>query len=250
MKLRCFFYRWISLVFFLRRKFALSLLLLLLLLLLLCRNVNRFSHSILLLFFLPILQLDPNECHRPTYIAIGTNHRNSHIVVPNVIKFLFHLTKQKDKKLITIPKIINITDTLLANNQIINCSAKALKELAFEFFFQQNIAPFSYDQQQSPSSPTKDPNVDLNKRELNTQKEVAFSMLLKFVDVSEVNIVTDICGVAYSECFWPRNVRCQMEYISNINTLIAKRHNWFVGVFMDWFVVLETVHSLTFMLIA
>lgn len=97
-------------------------------------------------------------------------YRNSEAVVQNIIKFLFHLSKQKEKNIITIPKIINITDTLLANSAIINSSTLALNEVAYEFFFQQ-----------TPPEEWK------LLREIYTQKEVAFNMLIKFLDNVEVS---------------------------------------------------------------
>lgn len=101
--------------------------------------------------------------------------RKSDVITPSIIKFLFYLSKQTEKKLITIPKIINITDTLLANNTIINCGTQALNELAYEFFF--NQIPL-----------INTPNIiELNTKEINTQKEVAFSMLIKFINEIEVS---------------------------------------------------------------
>lgn len=68
----------------------------------------------------------------------------------------------------TIPKIINITDNLLANSITNNGSVEALYHLAFEIYFPRHIDGHSDEPQQTT-------------KELNTQKEVVFSMLLKFI---------------------------------------------------------------------
>lgn len=104
--------------------------------------------------------------------------RKSEILIGNIMKFLFHLTKQKDKKIITIPKIINIADNLLANNNIRNCSVLSLVELAYELFFNENIILLD--------------RTELYTKELNTQKEVVFSMLIKFLDYFQIQNITSL----------------------------------------------------------
>lgn len=99
-------------------------------------------------------------------------YRDSEIVVPSIIKFLFCLTKEKDRKLITIPKIINITDTLLAND--VKSGSRALNELAFKFFFDESVCD------------------DFSMKEINTQKEVALRMLIKFLHVKEVRFCAEL----------------------------------------------------------
>lgn len=79
------------------------------------------------------------------------------------------MSKQNDTTLITIPKIINVTDTLLANSVTQNGYIEALRELAYEFYVKQSIGDGD---DLSPSAA----------KELSTQKEVAFSMLLKFIE--------------------------------------------------------------------
>lgn len=74
----------------------------------------------------------------------------------------------------SIPKIINITDTFLANSITKNGSIEALLELAKEIYFQKSLETKFSDENQ------------LNAKELNTQKEVVFSMLLKFLNNSMV----------------------------------------------------------------
>lgn len=96
------------------------------------------------------------------------------MVVPSIIKFLFCLTKEKDRKLITIPKIINITDTLLAND--VKSGSRALNELAFKFFFNETGC---------------DDNFSM--KDINTQKEVALRMLIKFLHVREVQ--SSLCNI-------------------------------------------------------
>lgn len=88
----------------------------------------------------------------------------------------------------TIPKIINITDTLLANSITKNGSIEALCQLAYEINFRESI--------------NTDAQVDrsvilLNEKESNTQKEVVFSMLLKFI--GEPMVKTTICMILLKE---------------------------------------------------
>lgn len=74
----------------------------------------------------------------------------------------------------SIPKIINITDNLLANSITKNGSIEALYQLAYEIYFPRYI----------DNEPIEE-NAQ-NSKELNTQKEVVFSMLLKFIDSFKV----------------------------------------------------------------
>lgn len=96
-------------------------------------------------------------------------HRNSDILTPKVVKFLFFLAKQKEKPQMSIPKIINITDNLLANSITNNGSVEALYHLAFEIYFPRHIDDGDSDEPQHTA------------KELNTTKEVVLSMLLKFI---------------------------------------------------------------------
>lgn len=111
-------------------------------------------------------------------------------MIPTIIKFLFCLTKQKERK-ITIPKIINVVDTLLANSLAKNGSHEALHELAFEFYFQHQQP--SLDE----SRVTSDSERIFLEKELSTQQEVAFSMMLKFIH--HTNIQKMICLVMLHE---------------------------------------------------
>lgn len=95
--------------------------------------------------------------------------RNSHILTPKIIGFLFQLARQENPQM-TIPKIINITDTFLANSITKNGSIEALHELAIEIYFRKSVNAQISDENQ------------LNAKELSTQKEVVFSMMLKFFD--------------------------------------------------------------------
>lgn len=97
--------------------------------------------------------------------------RKCEMVICSIFRFLFHLCKQsKEKKIITIPKIINITDNLLANSNIRVCSIRALVELGHELFFNCSQSP---------------PNQG-GKGEWNTEREVVFTMMLKFLDYAQV----------------------------------------------------------------
>lgn len=156
------------------------------------------------------------HCCCCSVLLSGDHRRNSHVIIPSIIKFLFYLSKQKDKKLITVPKIINITDTLLANGGNVRGSTEALLELAHEFFFYDNMTMSAGGGINSESidaivgdggsggnssSSSKigdakagaatmrnvgDAETKINRMEANTQKEVAFSMLLKFLDDPKV----------------------------------------------------------------
>jgi hypothetical protein len=101
--------------------------------------------------------------------------RNCDVLVPQIIKFLFHLSKQKEQKLITIPKIINLTDNILANSSIRKCAVLTLCELAYEIFFNQKL--------------NVSENAEMYEREMDTQKEVIISMMMKFLDDDEVRMI-------------------------------------------------------------
>lgn len=102
-------------------------------------------------------------------------YRDSNVLTPKVVKFLFFLAKQKEKPQMSIPKIINITDNLLANSITNNGSVEALYHLAFEIYFPRHIDDGDLDEPQHTM------------KELNTTKEVVLSMLLKFIGHSKVN---------------------------------------------------------------
>lgn len=72
---------------------------------------------------------------------------------------------------------------MLANSVTMNGCIEALKEMAYEFYFEQDIDDGSSD---STSTRGDTLELDLLRKELSTQKEVAFSMLLKFVYAPEV----------------------------------------------------------------
>lgn len=87
------------------------------------------------------------------------------------------MAKQRERPQMTIPKIINITDTLLANSITNNGSIEALCQLAYEIYFASNTS----------SEIEEDRSILVtSEKESNTQKEVVFSMLLKFIGESMV----------------------------------------------------------------
>lgn len=87
------------------------------------------------------------------------------------------MSKQRERPQMSIPKIINITDTLLASSITKNGSVEALCQLAYEIYFVQTTEDGS----------EKEQTVLLNsEKESNTQKEVVFSMLLKFISETQV----------------------------------------------------------------
>lgn len=102
------------------------------------------------------------------------------ILGPKIVQFLTCLTKVKDKKLLTIPKIINIIDNLLATTNVMvkNCGVQALMVLVMELFFRKNyIIPDE-----------KNPEMEeAFYKEINTQREVVFSMMMKFLSHPEIH---------------------------------------------------------------
>ncbi|XP_054081814.1 uncharacterized protein LOC105217216 isoform X1 [Zeugodacus cucurbitae] len=140
--------------------------------------------------------------------------RNGPVIIPPMIKFLIQLTHKSDRKLITIPKIISITNNLLANNAVLDCAVLALKSLSYEIFFMPLVggnaalntladyrAPFQSPVTRSPVQQRRHAAEEsaaaaaaaeallANSRELDTQKEVVLGMLEKFVDANELQHV-------------------------------------------------------------
>ncbi|XP_049306307.1 uncharacterized protein LOC105226425 isoform X2 [Bactrocera dorsalis] len=140
--------------------------------------------------------------------------RNGPVIIPPMIKFLIQLTHKSDRKLITIPKIISITNNLLANNAVLDCAVLALKSLSYEIFFMPPVggsaalntladyrAPFQSPVTRSPVQQRRHAAEEsaaaaaaaeallANSRELDTQKEVVLGMLEKFVNATELQHV-------------------------------------------------------------
>lgn len=118
-----------------------------------------------------------------------------------MLKFLMQLTHKSDRQLITIPKIISITNNLLANGAVRDVALLALKTLSYELFFMHSPLDEALDEDasaqqqrrgscQSPLTavPTQDTKEALlaQRRELDTQKEVVLGMLEKFIDARAV----------------------------------------------------------------
>ncbi|CAD6992540.1 unnamed protein product [Ceratitis capitata] len=143
--------------------------------------------------------------------------RNGSIIIPPMIKFLILLTHKSDRKLITIPKIISITNNLLANNAVLDCAVLALKSLAYEIFFMPPVggnaalhtladyrAPFQSPVTRSPVQQRRHAAEEAaaaaaaaeallaSSRELDTQKEVVLGMLEKFVAANELQRVVGL----------------------------------------------------------
>ncbi|KAG5669568.1 hypothetical protein PVAND_017455 [Polypedilum vanderplanki] len=100
------------------------------------------------------------------------------ILARKIIEFLIYLTKLKDKKILTMPKIINIIDNLLAstNQSAKSCGIQALLVMTNELFFK-NIKILS----------TNEPEViEAHLKDLNAQREVALSMMIKFVHHKDI----------------------------------------------------------------
>lgn len=93
------------------------------------------------------------------------------LLAPKIVQFLIYLTKLKDKKIITVPKIINIIDNLLAatNPLVKECGIQALLVLTMELFFKKIVVK-------------GEPEViEAHNNDINAQREVVISMMLKFV---------------------------------------------------------------------
>ncbi|KAH8312123.1 hypothetical protein KR044_009489, partial [Drosophila immigrans] len=136
--------------------------------------------------------------------------RNAHITVPAMLQFLMQLTHKSDRQLITIPKIISITNNLLANGAVRDVALLALKTLSYELFFMHGPNDATLDNMaagnaadanalgegmprgkcQSPLTvvATQDTREAMlvQRRELDTQKEVVLGMLEKFIDARHV----------------------------------------------------------------
>lgn len=138
----------------------------------------------------------------------------SDLVVPSIFRFLFLLSRLKDKKLITVPKIINLCDNLLANRNIVSSGTLGLIELAFEFFFRTKEASSVSD----GASVTAEEMLAL--KDVSTQKEVAFSMLIKFLDAVEVQRMLGAILMLHKHRQEPDN---ENEVLVNVVQLVAER---------------------------
>ncbi|XP_055525151.1 huntingtin [Wyeomyia smithii] len=89
-------------------------------------------------------------------------------LIGKIVKFLFLLSQSKDRsKIVTIPKIINICDNLLANGMIRGVAIASLQALALEIFFLNRL-------------PLPEQENEVLLSELATQKEVVLNMIMKF----------------------------------------------------------------------
>ncbi|XP_020811155.1 LOW QUALITY PROTEIN: uncharacterized protein LOC110186345 [Drosophila serrata] len=126
----------------------------------------------------------------------GGIDRNAFIIVPPMLRFLVQLTHKSDRQLITIPKIISITNNLLASSSVREVALLALRTLSYELFFMHSQLEEAMDTDsghnsgrtacQSPLSaaPTPETREALlaQRRELDTQREVVLGMLEKFIE--------------------------------------------------------------------
>lgn len=103
---------------------------------------------------------------------------DSEILTPKIFEFLIYLTKLKDKKLLTMPKIINLIDVQLAatNKHAKECGIQALLILVKEVYFKTQQLPSTTDEMIFAEH-TKD---------LNALKEVTLSMMIKFIHHKDV----------------------------------------------------------------
>ncbi|KAH8294827.1 hypothetical protein KR018_003480 [Drosophila ironensis] len=124
--------------------------------------------------------------------------RNAFIIVPPMLRFLVQLTHKSDRQLITVPKIISITNNLLANSSVREVALLALKTLSYELFFMHSQLEEAMETEGSNSAavprapcqipltaaPTPETREALlaQRRELDTQREVVLGMLEKFIE--------------------------------------------------------------------
>lgn len=118
-------------------------------------------------------------------------------MITPTIKFLIKLSSKNERNLITIPKIISITNNLLANYSIRDVAIQALKTMSYEIFLMTSVRKARVNQAldcvTEPRRPADDPNtlaaltenlLTLD-NELETQKEVILGMLEKFIESSD-----------------------------------------------------------------
>uniref|UniRef100_A0A182YG60 Uncharacterized protein n=1 Tax=Anopheles stephensi TaxID=30069 RepID=A0A182YG60_ANOST len=111
---------------------------------------------------------------------------DSEELMRQVVRFLFQLSGLvREKPLVTIPKIINICDNLLANNVIRRSAIASVQALTHEIFLLRL------------SRNSTVPKQVLEAAECNTQKEVVLNMLMKFPD--ELDAYRIIPMILYSE---------------------------------------------------
>ncbi|XP_052866006.1 huntingtin [Anopheles cruzii] len=107
-------------------------------------------------------------------------------LMPRVVRFLFQLSAlSHEKPLVTVPKIINICDNLLANHLIRRTAIASVQALALEVFLLR--------------CKSKEANVakEFELNECRTQKEVVLNMLIKFPEELDVYRILPI--MIYSE---------------------------------------------------
>uniref|UniRef100_A0A182JQB4 Huntingtin n=1 Tax=Anopheles christyi TaxID=43041 RepID=A0A182JQB4_9DIPT len=110
---------------------------------------------------------------------------DSEELMRQVVRFLFQLSGLvREKPLVTIPKIINICDNLLANNVIRRTAIASVQALSHEVFLLRL------------SRKSMVPKV-LEAAECSTQKEVVLNMLIKFPD--ELDTYRIVPMIMYSE---------------------------------------------------
>uniref|UniRef100_A0A2M4A9U2 Huntingtin n=1 Tax=Anopheles triannulatus TaxID=58253 RepID=A0A2M4A9U2_9DIPT len=119
------------------------------------------------------------------YIERRTLDDADHLM-QQVVRFLFKLSAlNRDKPMVTVPKIINICDNLLANHLIRQTAIASVKALSHEVFLLCS----------SNGSGTSSKGFELT--ECCTQKEVVMNMLIKFPEELEVYHILPM--IVYSE---------------------------------------------------
>ncbi|XP_061397578.1 uncharacterized protein LOC133333280 [Musca vetustissima] len=132
-------------------------------------------------------------------IIEGGIARNGLFIITPMIRFLIKLSAKNERNLITIPKIISITNNLLANYSIRDVAVRALKTLSYEIFLMtlpEHVLAGRSDSDggllrqgtvvDGPNSlATITENLLTLNDELDTQKEVILGMLEKFIESSD-----------------------------------------------------------------
>lgn len=106
----------------------------------------------------------------------GGRVADAEVLIVNLIRFLL-----SNKSLTTTPEVIRITDNLLANQNIRECSLRALIQLSHEIFFNQKAEGRNANSQ------------------LNTEKEFIFSILMKFLNEIQVQKCVHLILKTYGE---------------------------------------------------
>ncbi|XP_053685344.1 huntingtin isoform X2 [Sabethes cyaneus] len=155
--------------------------------------------------------------------------RNSEQLIGKIVKFLFLLSHSKDRaKIVTIPKIINICDNLLANGPIRSVAIASLQALALEIFFLNRL-------------PVSDQANEVLLAEVATQKEVVLNMMMKFPE--EVRSYELVPMVLLVERYLQPE-KYQAEVLNAVVGVLQER-KLLVGCDREWLIIGRTLEALS-----